>query len=526
MKYLHPLKLGIANPAICLSVIAGLSAGVIAPAFATDNIIWARYGDIDTLDPHRSTSTLSMQVWNQIYEPLLARDAAGNIGPNLASSYTVDEDGLSVSFVLNPDIKCHDGSDFTSKDVLYTYERAFSDSNPSNTKSAWGPIEAVTAADDLNIEFTFSTPFGAFIPFMADPFASMVCDSNADLGDNFGTTGAIGTGAWVVESWIKGDKIELSRNDSYINRGRLAENQGAAKMQSLTIKVMPEGQARLAALQTGEVHIAEPPLESVQALKENPDLDLVIADNTGQDVFFEFAISRPPFDDVRARQAVAYAVDPDMALEIVFEGLVQREQCTVAEGVLGNDQAFCGSVGYEYNPEKAKALLAELGYKDGKRLEVQMMSWTGGNREKLLQVFQSQLKQVGIDAKIEIMDIGSLNARVKQENNITEGPGSFDLMGWSWYDPDILYQLWHSPGAYEGYNSPELDTMLELTRTTTDPVERLAVVQKVQTYLIENAVHVPLYTPGWMWLYGINKDTTGLKFEPFNQPIFTDVEIM
>ena len=526
MKYLYSIKSAIAHPAICLSVVAGLSATVVGPAIASDNIIWARYGDIDTLDPHRSTSTLSMQVWNQIYEPLLARDADGNIGPNLASNYTVAEDGLSVSFALNPEIKCHDGSDFTSKDVLYTYERAFSDSNPSNTKSAWGPIETVTAADDLNVEFTFSSPFGAFIPFMADPFASMVCDSNAELGDDFGTTGAIGTGAWVVESWIKGDKIELSRNDSYINRGRLAENQGAAKMQGLTIKVMPEGQARLAALQTGEVHIAEPPLESVQALKDNPDLDLVIADNTGQDVFFEFAISRPPFNDVRARQAVAYAVDPDMALDIVFEGLVQREKCTVAEGVLGNDQGFCGSVGYEYDPEKAKSLLAELGYTDGKRLEVQMMSWTGGNREKLLQVFQSQLKQVGIDAKIEIMDIGSLNARVKQENNITEGPGSFDLMGWSWYDPDILYQLWHSPGAYEGYNSPELDAMLELTRTTTDPVERLAVVQKVQTYLIENAVHVPLYTPGWMWLYGINKNTNGLKFEPFNQPIFTDVEIM
>ena len=507
---------------LCFAAVAFGSA----PAMAVDNIIWARYGDIDTLDPHRSTSTLSMQVWNQIYEPLLARDASGNIGPNLASSYTVSEDGLTVNFVLNEGIKCHDGSDFTSKDVIYTYDRAFAEENPSNTKSAWGPIESVTAADALNIEFKFESPFGAFIPFMADPFASMVCDSNAELGDDFGTTKAIGTGAWVVQSWVKGDKIELTRNDDYLNRGRLADNQGPAKMKGLIIKVMPEGQARLAALQTGEVHIAEPPLESAEALRTNPDLDLVIADNTGQDVFFEFAISRPPFDDVRARQAVAYAVDPDMALDIVFEGLVTRERCTVAQGVLGNDQEFCASVGYQHDPEKAKSLLAELGYTDGKRLEVQMLSWTGGNREKLLQVFQSQLKQVGIDAKIEIMDIGSLNARVKQENNITEGPGSFDLMGWSWYDPDILYQLWHSPGAYEGYNSPELDELLDLTRTTTDPEERLAVVQQVQKYLIENAVHVPLYTPGWMWLYGVNKNTSGLKFEPFNQPIFTDVNIM
>ena len=504
-------------------VVAGLSTA--ANSFAADEIIWARYGDIDTLDPHRSTSTLSMQVWNQIYEPLLARDADGNIGPNLAQSYVVSDDGLSVSFSLHPDIECHDGSAFTSKDVVYTYERAFSESNPSNTKSAWGPIESVTAKDDTTVEFTFSSTFGAFIPFMADPFASMLCASNEALGDKFGTTDAIGTGTWKVDSWIKGDKIELSRNDSYVNRGRLSENQGAAKMQRLIIRVMPEAQARLAALQTGEVHIAEPPLESVEALKSNPNLDLIIADNTGQDVFFEFAISRPPFNDVRARQAVAYAVDPDMALDIVFEGLVEREYCTVARGVMGNDQDFCASVGYQYDPEKAKSLLAELNYSMDNPLEVKMMTWTGGNREKLLQVFQSQLKQVGIVANIEVMDIGSLNARVKQENNITEGPGSFDLMGWSWYDPDILYQLWHSPGAYEGYNSPELDALLDETRSTTDPEKRLAVVQKVQTYLIEQAVHVPLYTPGWMWLYGINTNTSGLKFEPFNQPFFNDVVV-
>ena len=496
-----------------------------AKVFSADDIIWARYGDIDTLDPHRSTSTLSMQVWNQIYEPLLARDSEGNIGPNLAKSYSVSGDGLTVSFALNDNIKCHDGSEFTSKDVIFTYERAFSTSNPSNTKSAWGPIKDVKANGELAVEFTFNTPFGAFIPFMADPFASMICDSNEKLGKSYGTTAAVGTGAWKLDNWVKGDKIELSRNDSYINLGRLADNKGAPKMKRLIIKVMPEGQARLAALQTGEVHIAEPPLESVDAVKSNPKLDLFMADNTGQDVFFEFAISRPPFNDVRARQAVAYAIDPDMALDIVFEGLVTREYCTVAQGVMGNDPDFCKSVGYKYNPEKAKELLAELGYSVSKRLEVNMMTWTGGNREKLLQVFQSQLKQVGIDAKIEVMDIGSLNARVKQENNITEGPGSFDLMGWSWYDPDILYQLWHSPGAYEGYNTPELDVLLDKTRSTTDPKKRLAVVQQVQKYLIEQAVHVPLYTPGWMWLYGINKNTTGLKFEPFNQPIFLDVTI-
>lgn len=498
---------------------------VISSPLLANDLVWARYGDIDSLDPHRTTSTLSMQVWNQIYEPLLARDGKGALKPNLAKSYNVSEDGLKVSFELNEGILCHDGSDFTAEDVVYTWQRAFSEDNPSNTKSAWGSIVKAEAASATEVNFYFDQPFGAFLPFMADPFASMICDTNEASGSAFGTTVAIGTGAWKLDSWIKGDRIVLDKNPTYVNYGRLVDNPGPPIMDRLIIRVMPEEQARLAALQTGEVHIAEPPIESVESIKSNASLNLVIADNTGQDVFFEFAISRPPFNDVKARQAVAYAVDPEMALDIVFEGLVEREYCTVARGVMGNDQEFCKSVGYEYNPDKAKALLAELGYSASNRLEIKMMTWTGGNREKLLQVFQSQLKQVGIDAKIEVMDIGSLNARVKQENNITTGPGSLDLMGWSWYDPDILYQLWHSPGAYDGYNSPELDALLELTRTTTDPSERLDVVQKVQSYLIKEAVHVPLYTPGWLWLYGVQADVEGFKLEPFNQPIFNDVSM-
>lgn len=507
---------------IATAIIVGVVG--VTPAMAKD-IVWARYGDIDTLDPHRSTSTLSMQIWNQIYEPLLARDADGNIGPNLAKAYAVSDDGLKVTFTLQDNILCHDGSVFDANDVLYTYNRAFSKELPSNTMSAWGPISGATALNDKQVQFEFSEPFSAFVPFMADPFASMICASNEDNIKSFGSSTAIGTGAWKFERWVKGDVIELSRNDKYVNYGRMAENPGPAHMDRLVVKVMPEAQARLAALKTGEVDIAEPPLESVADVKSDPKLSLVIAENTGQNVFLEFAISRPPFNDIRARQAVAYAIDPEMALDIVFEGLVRRERCTVAQGVVGNDQDFCKSVGYEFNPEKAKALLQEMGYNRSNPLKVKMMTWTDGNRDKLLQVFQSQLKQVGIDASIEIMDIGSLNARVKQENNITDGKGSMDLMGWSWYDPDILYQLWHSPGAYDGFNTAELDSLLKKSRTTTDPEQRLKVVNQVQQYLIEKAVHVPIYTPGWMWLYAVNQQVDGFKLEPFNQPVFTDTII-
>ena len=490
-------------------------------------LVWARYGDADSLDPQRTTTTLSWQVFDQIYDTLLAFDDNGEVVPNLAKEWTVSEDGLEATFVLNEGITCHDGTPFDANDVKYTAERAISEDNPSVTKGAWGPITSVEAVDSQTVKFNFSEPFGAFVSFMADPFSSQICDSAEELGDDFGVSAAVGTGPWKLVSWTKGDEIVLEKNADYQNFGRPIENDGAPYLDQLVVKQIPEPQTRLAGLQTGEIQvIAEPPLEELEAIEADESLNNYIAEKTGQNVFFEFTISRPPFDDIRARQAVAYATDPEAAIDIVFGDVVKREKCTVARGVLGNDQDFCEEHGYSYDPEKAKELLAELGYGPDNPLEVTLMTWVGGNREKMVQVFQNQLKQVGIEADIETMDIGTLNARVKQENETDSGQGTFDMMGWAWYDPDILHQLWHSPGAYNGYQSPELDALLNETRTTVDSDARLAAVQEAQEYLLENAVHVPLYTPGWLWIYTTRAEVDGFKIGPFDRPLFNDVKLI
>jgi peptide/nickel transport system substrate-binding protein len=360
---------------------------------------------------------------------------------------------------------------------------------------------------------------------MADPLASMICRSVVQAGDKFGVSVATGTGPWKFVSWTKGDQIVLERNPDYHNYGLAVENRGPPYLQRLIVKNVPDGQSRFAGLKTGELQIGEPPIEEVPTIKDDPSLQLMTAKNTGQNTFFEFAISRPPFNDVRARKAIAYAIDTDAALDIVYGGLVVRERCAVAHPVLGSDQDFCKGAGYDHDPDKAKALLAELGYGPNKPLEVTMMTSTGGDHDKLMQVFQNQLAEVGINAKIEIMDIGSLNARVTQENEKSTGNGTFDLMGWAWFDPDILYALWHAPGAYKGYHTPELDALLEKSRTEADPAARLAIVHDVEKILLENAVMVPVYTPGWNWIYAVRSEVKGFKIGPYKRPLFDDVKM-
>jgi len=502
--------------------ISALAVALGSQATAAD-IVWARDGDIDSLDPHRATSTLSRQIWYQVYDSLLEFDDDGSVVPNLAKSWEVSDDGTEITFTLHDGIVCHDGTPFDADDVVWTADRAVFGDNPSLTKASWGDVTSVDKVDDLTVKFTLGAPFAAFVPFMADQFSSMLCDSNAGA-DDFGTGSAIGTGPWQLASWTKGSEIVLEANADYVNRGRPVNNPGAPTADRLVVRTMPEGQTRVAGLRTGELDVIVPPIQEVKSLQEDEAVEVHVAKRTGQNMFLQFAVNRPPFSDARARRAVSHAIDKDMAIRIVYGDLVERQYCPVSRGVFGNDPEFCQQHDQDYDPEKARALLAELGYGPDNPMEVILATWTGDNRERMLQMLQNQLKQVGIVASIEVMDIGTLNARDTQENEKTEGPGYMDLMGWTWYDPDLLYLLWHSPGAYSGYHTPELDGILEATRTTVDPVERKKFVHDAFRILLEEAVQVPIYTPGWLWLYAVSADTPGFKIGPFNRAQFSAMD--
>ncbi|MEO1523194.1 MAG: ABC transporter substrate-binding protein [Cyanobacteria bacterium J06633_2] len=489
-----------------------------------NEMTWARPYDIDVLHPHRTTNIFAWQIIDQLYDTLLTFDEDGNIVPNLAKDWQISEDGRTIRFYLHNDIQCHDGTAFDSADVKYTVEQALGSDRPSHTATNWGAITQLTVIDPHRVDIQFSEPFAPFIPFMADPFASMLCDSTPTSEADDELQVAIGTGPWTVERWTPGKELILEPNPTYINRGRPVDNPGVPYLDRLIIETVPEAFSRVSNLRWNDADlITDPPIDEVEALRQNRDISLHLADNTGQNIFFQFTATRPPFDDIRARQAIAHALHPEAAILETFDGLAKREHCPVADGVIGNDPDWCAQQGYGYDPERAIALLSQLGYGPENPLELNLITWSGDHREDILTIFQQQLAEVGIQATADFMDISTLNARVQLNNTKENGPGTLDLMGWSWYDADILHALWHSPGAYGGYQSPQLDVLLQETRETVKPNLRLEKIQAVQAYLLENAVVVPIYTPGWLWIYATKSELEGFKVGAFNRPLFNDV---
>ncbi len=472
-------------------------------------------GDATSLNPVIATDQQSYIAEWPIFDSLLELDDKLNVKPLLAESWEVSKDGLTYTFKLKKGVKWHDGKPFTARDVAFTFysvldpkvitpHRAYFDmlasfpelTNKDNPKKpeevAVKPIEVV---DDHTVRFRLRYPSGAFLAVLVNPRGGVVPEhvlKGQDLNTAEFNRKPIGTGPFKFVEWRRGERIVVEANDQY-HGGRPALNR-------IIFRIIPDAVVLVQELKAGGVDfIQQPPLTEVARLKQTPGLQVFTADNISY-TYFGWRQDLPPFDDLRVRRALNHAIDVQTIVKEVLLGYASP-----ATGQFPpSSWAFDPSVKpYAYDPNRAKALLAEAGWKpgpdgvlvkDGKRFSFSIRHDQADQAVKDSAVIvQEYLKKIGVEARLEPLEWPTFVKKLFASD--FEGI----LVGWTnHHDPDpFAYTIWHS-SQWKGrnfahYKNPKADEALEAARRTASQVERKKHYAEFSRILMEDAPYAFLY---------------------------------
>jgi peptide/nickel transport system substrate-binding protein len=431
-------------------------------------------GDPRSLDPQATNDQPSARVMKQIYDTLLYQTSDLDVTTNgLAESYEIVSD-TEFSFTLKEGVKFHNGEELTADDVQFTFERMREVNAPGAFLVA--ALDRVEVEDDYNFTMHLSFPFGPFITHLAHPATAILNRSAVEAAGDEYSRNPVGTGPFSFVEWRAGDSVTLQRFEDHFR--------GPAESEQVRFRIITEDTQRTIALETSEADIiydvGPNDFEAVQ------DLDGVVSFQTqGLTTFYMgFNVQKEPFDDVRVRRAINLALDVEAATDVAFRGFA-----TAAMGPLAPTVQFANTdlPGYGYDPDEARRLLAEAGLEDGFSTSL----WTNDNPVRVMyaEIFQEQLRAVGIVANIEIVEWAPYLDRTAR------GEHDMFMLGWVAVTGDAdygLYSLFHSSewgdaGNRTFWGNDEVDRLLDEGKTNPNPEERRAAYMEAQEIIFEEA---------------------------------------
>jgi peptide/nickel transport system substrate-binding protein/oligopeptide transport system substrate-binding protein len=449
--------------------------------------------DPSSLDPVKLVDLYGVAVANQIFDGLVAFDAHLNVVPALAQSWSASRDGLVWTFHLRKGVQFHNGREMSAGDIVYSLSRLLDPAMGSLSSQLLDKVkgaaefrvgttktlEGIKAIDRYSVEVSLSEPFVPFISILGMPHTSIVPQDEVErLGPDFGTA-PVGTGPFRFVRWVRGQEILLETNKHYFGGRPALDGVRFVIFPGVTQSVM------LKSFEQGELE--ESPLtpdrrkEFLEAAAykviRKPTLSLLL---------YGFNLERPPFQMREVRQAFNYALDKIRLNQEVYGGLY-----VVARGILPPGMpGYSPEVeGYNYDPARAKMLLAEVGLPGGKNLTPVTLSTANKSVEVRAesQIIQQYLEALGVQVDLqEPMDWPTFSRALEQ--------GDVQLFRYSWYadypDPDnFLYPLFHSAGQrnYYRYYNPMVDKLLDDARGETDDLRRVDLYRQAEQLILQEA---------------------------------------
>ncbi len=467
-------------------ILLGLCLLVALPAVsaqAVDEIRIATPGEGDTLDPAFMSLVNSFSVATNIYSGLV-RYAPGTIDlmPDLATSWEVSDDGRTWTFAIRDDVVWQKGyGKLVAQDIVDSFNRVRDPATGSRWLGELGIITDIQAPDDTTVVFSLKQPNAAFLHTVSAFRQGLITNARAvaDAGEDYGRH-PVGTGAYELEEWVPGVQVVLKANpDFYL---------GVPPIAKATFVIIPDESVRMLALQRGEVDIAmnlQNP-EIYKTLLANPNIstgEITTSSAHGINVNTRMA----PFDDLRVRQALYYAIDRDLIAEVIWGGLAEPAYSDLAPAYLGHTTDVPR---YEYNPAKARELLAEAGYPNGFKTTIY---WLSTHSTELLGAIRAMWKEVGIDAEARLVDGGTWVA------SIASGEAPLILSLATRADPHVWYSsFFHSDAFPPGMNGTyydAVDDLIDAGGIESDPVKRAEIYAEIQRHVMTDLPYLPLYWP-------------------------------
>lgn len=483
--------------------LGGVSAGAetLRVAIGTDPL---------SLDPTVTGDNAS--IWTQllIYDTLVRADETGSkLIPGIAESWTVSDDGLTMTFELR-DAKFADGTPVTAEDVKFSIERAASD------ESRWaGFFRTITdfeIVNDHEMVLHLAEPFTPALNNLALVAAAILPKDEVEAkGDAF-FSAPVGTGPFVVESWTKGSQIVLAKNPHYWQEDK-------PNVDEAVLEIVPEASARVIKLEAGEVDVAlDPPMNQLEELDAEDGISVGTVIPYRSD-FVLLNTTREPFDNVQVRQALNYAVNKRALVKGVLYGAGE----VAASAMPLMAYADPDLAAYAYDPEKAKALLAEAGYSDGFEADLLVNSSSATSRNAAIAI-QAMLQQVGVQANIQMVEGGTQWETTKAGNyDMALSYATSDTI-----DPDQLIGfLAVNPERANAYHtewkSERVNELYVKERATPDGEARAAMFEEMVRLLHDGAPYIFLYHPAAAW--AASDEVKGFKILPTSNFRLEEVEI-
>ena len=477
---------------------AAAAAAEEPEAEVDDTLVIALDRDPQRLDPNFVRSVEAETTSQSLYDSLIALDLSGAPVPSLAVDWSFPDD-LTMMLELRQGVEFHNGEPFAAESVKVSVERVQSEEHGSHLRGQFSSIDSVEIVDDHNVTFHLNRPDAALI-YNLTRLMMIPPGYYAEVGDEGVEAAPVGTGPFTFVSYTVDDQVELARNPNYWPDSP----KGQPMVDGVRIRVIPEGTVRVAELTTGGVHIADTVSADQQSLIDAAGLTLVkyydgkpnwmILNRLGIGTDAEAAtgdqaVQYTALLDKRVAQALNYAVDRQAIIDSLFGGDAIAIGQPFAPGGFGypaDDEP------YPYDPDQARALLAEAGYPDGFHLDI--LATSTANLDAVAAVM-GDFEEIGIRPKLEVIHHTIGNNRWLGPSFNDNKDGSYPgIRNSSWNNPEsILRLLVETDGIISVYSNEELDALIAQERMTLDVDQRNAVLKQITDFLRDDPFGVYLW---------------------------------